>query len=213
MVLGLNLGANDYVGKPFKLSELLSRVRAALRVSRLIRLLEDRALIDSLTGLGNHTMFDTRLTAEIALRIRTGNPLSCIMIDVDHMKAVNDRYGHAFGDQVLAKIGDTLNDICRDEDVACRFDGQVFVVLTPQTSADYAATLAGQIRVAIAKIPFSTRSTSVNMTCSFGIAEATDIYDRTMPERAIEAVNHSKEHGRNCISMAPKQEARQAMAA
>ena len=203
MVHGLNLGANDYVAKPFKLSELLSRVRAALRTSRLMRLLEDKALIDSLTGLGNRAMFDKRLAAEISLRIRSGNPLSCIVVDVDHFQRVNDIYGQPVGDQILTKIGETLAGICRAEDVACRYGGQKFVVLAPQTTGDYAAVLAEQMRVAIQKLSCSGRGTPLTVTCSFGISEAADIYDRSILERAEGALEHSKEHGRNCVSIAP----------
>jgi diguanylate cyclase (GGDEF)-like protein len=213
MVHGLNLGANDYVAKPFKLSELLSRVRAALRTSHLIRLLEDKALIDSLTGLGNRAMFDKRLAAEVSLRTRSDNPLSCIVLDVDHFKLVNDTYGPHVGDQLLGKIGETLTEICRDEDVACRHGGQRFVILTPQTNANDAALLAEKIRVAIEQILFARQSTPINVTCSFGISEANDIYDRSIVERAEEALYHSQEQGRNRVSIAPPQHAPSGIAA
>ena len=212
-VRGLNLGAVDYVTKPFKLSELLSRVRAALRTSHLIRLLEEKALIDSLTGLGNRAMFDVRLAAEVGLRIRSGNPLSCIALDVDHFKDVNDRHGHPFGDLVLRKIGDALNDICRVEDVACRVGGEEFVVLTPNTSVGHAALLAERMRVAIAKMPLSRQGESISVTCSFGVAEAAGIYDRSMLERADQALYESKNQGRNRVSVAATQPTPQAVAA
>lgn len=202
-VHGLNLGAVDYVTKPFKLSELLSRVRAALRTSHLIRLLEEKALIDSLTGLGNRAMFDERFAAEVSLRIRTGNPVSCIVLDVDHFKSVNDQYGHPFGDIVLKKIGEVLLEICRVEDVACRHGGEEFVVLLPQTSAAHAALLAERMRDAIAKLPFSRRGASITVTCSFGVAQACDTYDRSMLERADQALYQSKAQGRNRVSIAP----------
>ena len=202
-VRGLNLGAIDYVTKPFKLSELLSRVRAALRTSHLIRLLEEKALIDPLTGLGNRAMYDERLAAEVGLRIRSGTALSCIVLDVDHFKDVNDKYGHPFGDQVLSKIADTVSNICRVEDVACRHGGEEFVILTPQTSAGHAALLAERMRDAIAKIPFSRKGESIAVTCSFGVAEAAGTYDRLMLERADQALYQSKEGGRNRVSIAP----------
>ncbi|MGD0462248.1 MAG: diguanylate cyclase [Tepidisphaeraceae bacterium] len=205
MVCGLNLGANDYVTKPFKLSELLSRVRAALRTSHLIRLLEEKALIDPLTGLGNRAMFDERFTAEVAMRIRSGSPLSCIVLDVDHFKDINDRYGHPFGDHVLSKIGEALTEICRVEDVACRHGGEEFVVLAPRTSADQAALLAERMRLAIAKIPFRQKGESITVTCSFGVAEAAGTFDRLMLERADQALYQSKEHGRDRVSIAPPQ--------
>ncbi len=213
MVQGLNLGANDYVAKPFKLSELLSRVRAALRTGHLIRLLEDKALIDSLTGLGNRAMFDKRLAAEVSLRSRSGNPLACIVLDVDQFTAVNEKYGQPVGNRILTKIGETLMAISRAEDVACRHGGQKFVILAPQTTANQAAEFAEQMRVAIQKIPFSRQGTPITVTCSFGISEACDIYDRSILEHAEEALNHSKEQGRNCVSIAPTRHRLRATAA
>ncbi len=213
MVRGLNLGANDYVAKPFKLSELLSRVRAALRTSHLIRLLEDKALIDSLTGLGNRAMFDKRLAAEVSLRIRSGNSLACIVLDVDQFTVVNEKYGQRVGDQMLTRIGETITEICRGEDVACRYGGRKFVVLTPQTTASQAAVFAEQMRVAIERIPFSRQGTPITVTCSFGISEACDIYDRSILERAEEALNRSQDQQRNCMSIAPTKDRLRTMAA
>lgn len=212
-VHGLNMGAVDYIGKPFKLSELLSRVRAALRTSHLIRLLEQKALIDPLTGLGNRAMFDERFAAEAALRVRSGDPLSCIVLDVDNFKDINDKYGHPFGDHVLSKIGEVLLDISRVEDVACRHGGEEFVVLAPQTTADHAALLAERMRVAIEKIPFSRQGEPVTVTCSFGVADAAGTYERSMLERADKALYYSKKQGRNRVSIARAPAQRQAEAA
>jgi len=204
-VLGFNLGAVDYVTKPFDSPELLSRVRATLRTSRLIRLLEEKALIDSLTGLGNRAMFEGRFAAEIGMRIRSGEPLSCIMMDVDHFKSINDQYGHLFGDQVLKRIADVLIDNCRIEDVACRHGGEEFVILAPRTSAEQAAQLAERMRAAIARIQFCHEEKSIKVTCSFGVAEAVGAFGRLMLDRADQALYRSKELGRDRISVAPKQ--------
>jgi len=200
---GLDLGATDYVTKPFKLQELQSRVRAALRTSNLVRGLESKALIDPLTHLGNRAMYDERFAAETAMRIRSGSPLSCITLDVDHFKDVNDKYGHPFGDRVLTRIAGALSDVCRIEDVACRHGGEEFVILAPQTTAEHAALLAERMRLAIAKIPFDHEGKAVSVTCSFGVAEANDIYDRSMLERADQALYQSKNNGRDRVSMAP----------
>lgn len=213
MVRGLNLGAVDYVTKPFKLEELVSRVRAALRTSRLIRLLEDRATIDALTGLGNRAMYEKRFTAEVAMRIRCGTPLSCIVLDVDHFKKINDAHGHSFGDHVLTSIGETLTSLCRVEDVPCRYGGEEFIVLTPRTTAEQAALLAERMRMAIASIPFSQQGEPVSVTCSFGVAEAAGTYDRLMAERADKALYESKQMGRDRVSVAPSQPRSNAIAA
>ena len=213
MVHGLNLGAIDYVTKPFKLSELLSRVRAGLRTSHLIRLLEDRALIDSLTRLGNRAMFTKRLAAETALRVRSGNPLSCIVLNVDRFKDINDRHGRVFGDQVLSKIGDALTEICRVEDVPCRRGADDFAILAPDTSAEQAMKLAEKMRIAIAAIPLSRQEESINVTCSFGVVEAVGAYDRQMMDRAEQALFESKDLGRNRVTVAGAQASLQASAA
>jgi diguanylate cyclase (GGDEF)-like protein len=213
MVRGLNMGANDYVTKPFNIPELQSRVHAALRTSHKIRLLEEKAMIDPLTRLGNRAMFNERFAAEVALRIRSGDPLSCIALDVDKFKSINDQYGHPFGDEVLKKIAEALMEICRVEDVACRHGGEEFVILTPRTSADHAALLAERMRFAISQIPFSCKGKSITVTCSFGVAEAVGVYDRLMMERADQALYLSKEQGRNRVSIAPLHLTSQAVAA
>jgi diguanylate cyclase (GGDEF)-like protein len=213
MVRGLNVGANDYIVKPFKDLELLSRVRASLRTSHLIRVLEDKALIDVLTGLGNRAMFKERFDAEASRRARAGNMLSCIMLDVDHFKGINDKCGHAFGDDVLNKIGKTLIDMCRGEDVACRYGGEEFVILAPHTSADHASLVAERMRVAIARIPFVFQGESIQVTCSFGVAESAGMYDRLIVERADQALYQSKQQGRNRVSIAPAPPSSQAIAA
>ena len=213
IVRGLELGANDYVTKPFKLSELQSRVHAVLRTSHLIRLLESKALIDSLTGLGNRAMFDKRFAAEVGLRARSGGSLSCIALEVDSFKHILQSYGLIFANYVLTKIGETLAETCRAEDVACRHNGPGFVVLTPQTSSEQAAVLAGQMRIAIEKIPFTHQGRSVAVTCSFGVAEATDVYDRLVLDRAEQAIHHANEQGRNRIMLAPGQPVPVAVAA
>jgi diguanylate cyclase (GGDEF)-like protein len=213
MVRGLNLGAVDYITKPFKLQELVSRVRAALRTSHLIRLLEDKATIDSLTGLGNRAMFDKRFTAEVAMRIRCGTPLACIALDVDHFKKLNDAYGHSFGDHVLSSIAETLASICRVEDVPCRYGGEEFIILTPHTTAEQAALLAERMRISIAALPFTQQGDAVTVTCSFGVAEAAGTYDRLMADRADKALYQSKQMGRDRVTIAAPNPTSMAVAA
>jgi diguanylate cyclase (GGDEF)-like protein len=201
-VRGLELGAADYITKPFNLAELHLRVRGSLRTSHLIHLLEAKALIDSLTGLGNRGMFDQRLAAEVALRIRFNNPLSCVLLDVDNFKAINDNYGHPFGDYALQKIAGVISAICRIEDVACRYGGEEFAVIAPRTNAIDAAKLAERMRAAIAAIEFVQKGFTFKITSSFGVAEAGVSYDRTMLKRADDAMYCSKQNGRNRVSVA-----------
>jgi len=199
VVRGLNLGAVDYVTKPFKLSEMLSRIRAALRTSRLIRLLEEEALIDSMTGLGNRAMFDQRFEAEVALRSKSGNPLSCIVLEADQFNFITETYSRQFGDYALSEIAVALTETGRVEDIACRLERERFAVLCPYTELEEAVTLAEQMRVAIANIPFARGDKSLSMTCSFGVSQSLSAYDRTLLERAQFALDRSKNGGCNRV--------------
>jgi two-component system cell cycle response regulator len=202
-VRGLELGAADYVTKPFNSKELLARVRASLRTSHLVRLLEDKALIDPLSGLGNRAMFQRRHAAEVSLRVRTHNPLSCIVLGMDYFKRINDQFGRYFGDQVLHKMGQIITSLVRTEDVPCRHEHDQFCVLCPNTTAAAAAALAERMRAAINKVEFVQRNNRVKVACSFGVAEAWDLYDRSILQRADQSMYEAKQKGRNRVIVAP----------
>jgi diguanylate cyclase (GGDEF)-like protein len=202
-VRGLELGATDYVTKPFNSKELLARVRASLRTSHLVRLLEQKALIDPLSGLGNLAMFQRRHAAEVSLRVRTHHPLSCIVLGVDHFTRINDQFGRHFGDQVLHKMGQIITSLVRTEDVPCRHEQDQFCVLAPNTTAAQAAALAERMRIAIAKIEFVQQAIRIKVSCTFGVAEAWDAYDRSILQRADQAMYEAKQKGRNRVIVAP----------
>ncbi len=212
-VRGLELGAVDYVTKPFNQAELLARVRASLHTSRLIRLLQEKALIDPLTGLGNRAMFEKRMAAEVALRVRFQHALACVVLDVDDFKTINDTFGQPFGDEALHKIGEVIAEICRTEDMACRHGGDEFVVIAPHTTAAASAVLAERMRAEINKIRFPRQGESLQMTCSFGVADSLNPYDTSMFQRADEAMYRSKKAGRNRVSVATAEVQERAAAA
>ena len=151
-IIGLDLGAVDYVTKPFDAFELRARVRAALRTKHLQDLLIEHAHIDPLTGLPNRRALMERLQQEWARIERHGGQLSFIMADIDHFKRVNDRYGHHVGDKVLQEVAGAIAAQCRESDLPARFGGEEFAIVVPDETAAAAVHLAERCRHEIAKV-------------------------------------------------------------
>jgi diguanylate cyclase (GGDEF)-like protein/PAS domain S-box-containing protein len=166
----LDLGAIDYVTKPFDATELRARVRSALRTKRYQDLLATRAQVDGLTGLWNRAHFDARLSDEVAAATRHGRPLALIMIDIDHFKHINDTYGHPFGDQVLQAVAGVLGRTVRASDLVCRYGGEEFVAILRETNAEAAVLSAQRLRAALAKLTLSAKGKHIQVTVSFGVA-------------------------------------------
>jgi len=206
-VHGLELGAVDYVTKPFNPSELLARVRASLRTHHVVQLLEENALVDFLTGLGNKQMFKQRMNAEIALRVRTSKPLACIAIDVADFQAINTTCGHPFADRVLQEIAKIIKSVCRVEDVPCRLVGDSFVLITPNTEINEAKQLALRLHAALAKLQLEHHASQVKVKCTVAVAPSIDAYDRQMWERADRSIDLSRKHGVEDVTIATNQSA------
>jgi len=202
-VRGLDLGAVDYITKPFDPAELSARVRASLRSKFMLDLLAKKAMIDGLTGLWNRAYLDHRISAELQLAHRHGRMLSLIMTDVDRFKSLNDKHGHPFGDEVLRRIARFLVEGCRTEDVVCRYGGEEFVILTPEVGAAKASLLAERLRCAIAQQRFRHRDADVCVSCSFGVAELEQLEHEhsasALIERADLALYQAKSSGRNRV--------------
>jgi len=198
-VRGLELGATDYVAKPFDPAELRARVRASLRTRYLVDLLSKKAMIDGLTGLWNRAYLDTRLAAELSAAQRSSRPLSCVMADVDHFKSVNDTYGHGFGDDVLRTIAKVFSGCCRAEDIVCRYGGEEFAILLPNTSVKHAVELAERIRTAVEAHQLFYREAPVNVTCSTEVSTLRGPAPPSLLELADEALYLAKRSGRNRV--------------
>lgn len=171
-VAAFDMGAVDYVTKPFELIELRVRIRSALRMYQLVQMLAQRAQIDGLTGLWNRTYFDKRWHEEFSRCQRHGHALSMAFLDIDHFKSVNDNYGHPMGDQVLQTIARILQQsTTRESDLACRYGGEEFVVVMPDTNAIEAAVVCERIRQAVMESRWA-RTPDLRVTCSIGIVGA-----------------------------------------
>ena len=211
-VAGLNLGAADYIVKPFHPAEFQARVRATLRTKYLVDLLQHRAQIDGLTGLRNRSFLDERLKTEIAMLRRHARPLACVMVDVDHFKRVNDEHGHAAGDEVLRAVAEALSRCIRAEDVAARYGGEEFTVLTPGVDAIGAATLAERTRQAVSAIAVTRGASVIRVSCSFGVADFDPQRPASLIHDADAALYSAKAAGRNCVEIfgRPRPDARAA---
>ena len=211
-IRGLELGAVDYVNKPFDPAEFQARVRAALRTKRLIDLLGERSRLDALTELHNRAYLDERLPSLLSLARRTGRAVSCVMIDVDDMRGLNARHGHAFGDATLRRLATTLAAMLRREDVLCRWAGEEFVVVTPDIDAEGAAVLAGRLREATAGLELDALGgRSARVTCSFGVAQyEPEAAERAVLLRADEAMRQAKAAGGDRVATAKPTPARAA---
>ncbi len=207
-VHGFDLGAVDYVTKPFHPAELRARVRAALRMKRAQDMLTYKAQIDALTGLRNRAYLDERLDEEVRHSVRTGSPLSLVMLDLDHFKSLNDSYGHPFGDLVLQYVGDLLTRSLRPCDVACRYGGEELALILMDTTIAAAHAIADRVREQIRELALAPRGKPVMVTASIGIAETLDFLATNGDFRpsaliaaADEALYVAKREGRDCVRL------------
>jgi two-component system, cell cycle response regulator len=168
-VEGFDLGAVDYVTKPFEPAELRARVRAALRTKRYVDLLASRAEIDALTGLYNRAHMDRRLAESVAGAATGGHHASIILIDVDHFKSVNDTYGHPFGDTVLQRVADAIASGIKGEDVACRYGGEEFAVVLSATPGEPGREVAERLLGSIRAISLKHKNKAVRVSASAGV--------------------------------------------
>jgi diguanylate cyclase (GGDEF)-like protein len=213
LVEGLRSGAHDYLRKPFEPSELIARVRAAVRVKALqdeLRVrneqLDMMTRTDVLTGLWNRRHMEDQLQAASSVARRHSLPLSILMIDIDHFKSVNDSLRHPAGNADLVAVSSRIHEAVRLEDVAARWGGEEFLVLLPATDVAGAWTLGERIRNLIWAAPVVFDHQSIPVTVSVGCATAgSDEPVDAVVARADGALYSAKAAGRNCTfpRMAP----------
>jgi diguanylate cyclase (GGDEF)-like protein len=200
---GLELGAVDYISKPFSPLLVRLRVKNHLKTKRQSDLLRDLANLDGLTGVPNRRRFDEQLDEEWALSTRYRTPLSLILIDIDFFKSYNDTYGHLMGDDCLSKVAKTLlQGVGRPPDLLARYGGEEFVCLLPNTGAEGAKTIGGRLRDAVATlgIPHERSTAEDHVTISLGAATRVASGDERVSVLVNQAdgnLYRAKEQGRN----------------
>lgn len=208
---GLNAGAVDFISKPVNEPVLLARVQTHLRLKQLSDELQRRAATDALTGLSNRGHFDQRLQLEWARAARSGEALSLILLDVDHFKKFNDRYGHPAGDACLRAVADALAlRARRSTDLVARVGGEEFALLLPHTDAAGAQQAAEQLRAAVAalRIPHGASDTAPHVTISIGVASYQPVPPvategaQSLVERTDRALYVAKSRGRDRVHLA-----------
>ncbi len=202
-VTAFDLGAIDYITKPFEITELRVRMRSALRLHQLVQMLEQKAQIDGLTGLWNRAYFDSRWQEESSRASRHLRSLSVAMLDVDHFKSVNDTYGHAAGDTVLSTLARTLVRECRQTDIVCRVGGEEFALLMPDTGPTDARDVCERIRATLEGLTWP-RHPERRVTVSIGVVGSASP-GVTSPGEWLEIADRNlyaaKQAGRNRVVM------------
>ena len=202
-VKGLDIGAVDYVTKPFDAFELRARVRAALRTKHLQDLLVQHARLDPLTELPNRRALVERLQQEFSRIQRHAGSLSFIMADIDHFKLVNDTHGHSTGDRLLQLVARAIAGQCRQIDLPARYGGEEFAVIVPDEQVPDAFHLADRCRRAIENISLDLGGDAPRITASFGVADATDAAcEQALIQAADQALYRAKQLGRNRVELA-----------
>jgi len=201
MLKGLEAGADDFLKKPVDRNELLARIRSGSRVMELEQRLSLLANTDGMTGLSTRRVLFEDMRREWARAERYRTPLSCVMIDIDFFKRINDIHGHQAGDEVLRQLGELLGAGVRTCDFVGRYGGEEFCVILPETSEQQAAHWAERMRSRIAALKITVNDVQLAITASFGVAQrlADTSSAEVMVDMADQALVVAKRSGRDRV--------------
>jgi two-component system cell cycle response regulator len=213
LLRGLEIGINDYLVRPIDKNELLARVRTQVRKKRYTERLRDNvqmsiemAMTDALTGLHNRRYMEMHLAGLVDQAHARGKPLTVLLLDIDYFKSINDTYGHDAGDDVLREFGSRVRKSIRGIDLACRYGGEEFVIVMPETDVAVASMVAERLRRRIAADRFfiGGESETIAVTISIGLAglDGADDTPAALLKRADRALYGAKRDGRNRVAAA-----------
>lgn len=207
---GLNLGAVDYITKPFAPVVVRARVRIHLKLRSVALALKEAntrlthmAMTDPLTGVFNRRHFLEAAAIELVRLRRHHHPVSLIIMDIDHFKTVNDRYGHDIGDRVLVHTAEACSSLLRINDVFGRIGGEEFTALLPETQLEEAEQIAKRLCALLSETRIETSYGRLTYTASFGVTPIRES-DQTCQQalkRADQALYHAKHNGRNQVAI------------
>ena len=209
-IKALDIGVNDVLARPIDPEELAARVRTQIKRKRYTDLLRtnldqslEAAVTDPLTGLHNRRYMTSQLDALVARAVRDGRPVATLLLDIDHFKKINDSFGHDAGDEVLREFAVRLASNVRAVDLPCRFGGEEFVVVMPETALEDAERIAERIRMHVSGAPFRIAGGREVLTVTISIGVAATLGPGDTPElllkRSDEALYEAKASGRNRV--------------
>ncbi len=210
LVRGLEIGVNDYLIRPIDKNEMLARVRTQIKKKRYTERLRDNvqmsiemAITDALTGLYNRRYMETHLATLVEQAAARGKPIAVLIVDIDYFKSVNDSHGHDAGDDVLREFALRIRKAIRNIDLACRYGGEEFVIVMPETDMAVATMVAERHAPAHRHEPFAIQqgARKLEVTISIGIAAmgAPDDNAAAILKRADQALYRAKRDGRNRV--------------
>jgi two-component system cell cycle response regulator len=209
LVQALDIGVNDYLMRPVDQNELKARVRTQLRkklyadkLRHNMQLSLEMAITDQLTGLHNRRYMSRHMETQLKNSAASGKPVSFLIMDIDHFKAVNDTYGHDVGDEVLREFANRIVANVRGMDLACRYGGEEFVVVMPDTETSFALNVAERLRRSVETTPFviSREPGEIKLTVSIGMASThPNETAEDLLRRADQALYRAKREGRNRV--------------
>jgi two-component system sensor histidine kinase/response regulator len=207
-VKGFELGAVDYVTKPFSIPVVKARVQTHVELKQQREILENLSSVDGLTGIPNRRNLDDFLERNWHFCMRASKPISLIMIDIDHFKTFNDQYGHLEGDECLKKVAAILKScINRDTDIVARYGGEEFACVLPVTDMEGALSVAESMRKSIEALSIThvQSCTAGHVTISLGVASMVPLKDApavSIIKSADRALYAAKMSSRNCVKKA-----------
>ena len=213
LLRGLEIGVHDYLMRPVDVNEMMARVATQVRRKRYTDMLRqsveqtmEMAIMDGLTGLYNRRYFDTQFRTLVSQAAGRHQNLSLVLCDIDFFKSVNDTHGHDVGDDVLREFGDRMRRSIRGADLACRYGGEEFVLVLPDTEPQIALAIAERLRLKMEQTPVAVAggTKTLNITISMGVAHVHGDNDSAedMIRRADRALYEAKRQGRNRVMMA-----------